>query len=108
MRSCEAADPDALGGGFAEMDAAGAAGDGKRHGLVVLAAMDAQARAGAKMKVMEEFEEASVLFEDAQNIIGASHVNLGEPEGAVLAPKIGHSAEKRDAMRAATFAAKAL
>ncbi len=43
----QAADPDALGGWFAEVDARGAvAGDGEGHGFVVFALMDAEAGAG--------------------------------------------------------------
>jgi len=70
--------------------------------------MDTQTRAGTEVEVMQKFEEASVLFEHAQNFVGASHIYFREPERAVLAAKIGHSAEERDAMRAAAFAAETL
>jgi hypothetical protein len=104
----EGADPDAFGGGFAEMNAAGISRDGERHGLVVFALVDAQARARAKVKSVEKFQESRVAFVDAQNFAGPSYLDLGEPEGAVLAAKMGHPAKERDTMRAAAIAAEAI
>ena len=73
----ERADPDALGGLFAQMDARGAmAGDGERHGLVVFALMDAQARAGTQIEVDEKFEEVGILFVNAQDFVIVSHLSF--------------------------------
>ena len=48
----QGADPDALGGWFAEVDAGWAmAGDGEGHGLIVFALMDAEAGAGSQAEV---------------------------------------------------------
>jgi len=48
----QAADPDAFGGGFAEVDAGWAvSGDGEGHSFVVFALMDAEAGAGSEAEV---------------------------------------------------------
>ena len=45
------------------MDARGTTADGYGHGLVVLALVDAQARARAKLEAFHELEKLGIFFE---------------------------------------------
>jgi hypothetical protein len=103
----EAADPYAFGGGFAEVDAGGAAGDGDGHGLVIFALMDADVGAGAELEALHEFEELGIFFEDAQDFVGAGDFRVGQTHCAEFAAEFGHASEERNAVGAADVAAEA-
>jgi len=61
----QSADPDPFGGGMAEVNARRTmAGNIESHGFVVLALMDAQARAGAKRETGDELEKLGIFFVD--------------------------------------------
>src|SRR5271156_3977821 len=104
----DAADPESLGGWFAQVDARGATADRNGHGLVVLALVDAQARAGAKLEAFHELEKLGIFFEDAENFVGAGDFGIRQPHRAEFSAQLGHSAEEWNAVRAADVAAEPL
>src|ERR1700731_4129336 len=105
----QAAHPDSLRGGLANVNALRAAAcHGEGHGLIVLALVDGDARAGAQIEVLEEVEELGILFVHAQYFVQMSDFCLRKPDGTVLPAKLGHAPEKRDAVRAAAVAPKPL
>src|SRR5271155_1371403 len=104
----DAADPEALGGWFAQVDASGTMADGYGHGLVVLALVDAQPGAGAKLEAFHELEKLGIFFEDAENFVGAGDLGIRQAHGAEFSAQLGHAAEERNAVRAADVAAEPL
>ncbi len=87
----EAADPDAGSGGLAEMH--GMAGGTKGEGLVIFAFQDFEFGGGAQMEAVEEFEEAFVLFVDAEDFGAFAGAEFGEENGTVFA-QFGDAAAK--------------
>src|SRR5713226_4432029 len=61
----EAADPDAGSGGFAEVQCA--VGGAEGESFIVLAAGDGELGAGVEMQVVEEFQEFTIFFVDADD-----------------------------------------
>ena len=88
-----AANPQALGGWFAQVDAGGMTADGYGHGLVILALVDAKAGAWTKLEAFHEFKKLGIFFEDAENFVGAGDLGIRQPHGAEFAPQLGHAAE---------------
>ncbi len=103
-----AADPDALGGWFTQVDAGGTTANGYRHGLVILALVDAEAGAWTKLETFHELKKLGIFFEDAENFVGTGDLSVRQPHSSEFAPQLGHAAEEWDAVRAADVAAKPL
>ena len=57
-RSADSPDPDPFGGGLADVNARrAAAGDGKSHGFVIFALVNAKARSGSKIEIHEKLRK---------------------------------------------------
>ena len=82
---CRAVDPDAGGGGFDEMD--GLAGGAEGECFVVAALKDIELVGRKKMEIVEELQEALVLFIDTQNDSGIAGAEFGEQNAAVFAKR---------------------
>jgi len=103
------ADPEALGGGLAEMEASGAvARDGDGHRFVIFTFEDANARGGAEVALLEEFKERGVLFIDPQDFVGVPGLGVGESYSAMPAAEAGHPTEEGHAVRTAAVAPETL
>src|SRR5277367_6399341 len=76
------------------------------HRLVIFAVEHADARRGAQVALLEEFEERGILLVHSQDFVGVADFRLGELYRAMFAAETGHPAEKRHAVRAAAFASK--
>src|SRR4029077_9128520 len=103
----EPADPDAFGGGFAEMDARRAlTGDRESHRLIIFALMDPQARAWPEAEVHKKFEKVRVLFVYAHHLVRMADLGFRKTHGAVFTAKLLHASEEWNAVRAAAVAAE--
>jgi len=105
----DAANPDAFRGGFAEVNARRAtAGDGERHGFVIFALVNSEARAGTKIEIHEKFQEVRIFFVHAEDFVSVAYFGFRKAHGAVFAAKSLHAAEERNTVRAAGITAKSL
>lgn len=105
----QAADPNALGGRVPKMYPRRAVANNiERHRFVVLALMDSQARSRAKREAGDELKKFRIFFVHAQNFVRFSNFRIRKPHCSVLPPQRGQPTEKRNAMRAAALASKAL
>ena len=103
----EPADPDAFGGGFAEVDTSGAAGDRDGHGFVIFALMDADVGAGAELEAFHKLKKLGIFLEDAQDFVRAGDFGVGQAHRAEFAAQLGHTSEERNAVGAADVTAEA-
>src|ERR1700735_2834148 len=108
LGSRHAADPKALGGRFAQVDARGTTADRYSHSLVILALVDAHTRSRPELEALHELEKLRIFFEDAENFVRAGDLSVRQAYSAEFAPEFGHAAEQRNAVRAANVAAKSL
>jgi hypothetical protein len=79
----QAADPDAGSRGLAEVKSAVGAADGES--FIVFAAGDRELGAGVEMQVVEEFQEFTILFVDADDFGPVVSLQIGEQHGALFA-----------------------
>ena len=108
-RSADSPDPDPFGGGLAEVNARrAAAGDGKSHGFVIFALVNAKARSGSKIEIHEKLEKVRIFLVNAQNFVRVAHFGFRKAHRAMFAAEILHAAEERNAVRAATVAPETL
>jgi hypothetical protein len=99
-----AADPDAGGGGFAEMD--GLRGDAEGEGFVVATLEDLNLVTGKEVKTLEEMEEPFVFFINAEDDSGIARVKFGEENTTEFA-ELRNAAANGDAVRTGLMVCKA-
>ena len=85
----------------------GLVGHAEGESFVVAALKDIECCGGEQVEVLDELEEAFVLFVDAEDFGGVAGAKFGEKDAALLA-KLGDTTVQGNAMRAGLVIGKAL